>query len=156
MAANWGFIELGSQETRKAISETVRAGRAESHGDRRSPKNRSQVFCSGSRVGCNSDLPPCSTRLAPRSFEIHILRMARYKKRVSLGRHLPISVLRQIKHQTSNIKHSAAFTLLELLVVMGIIAIVLGFLIPSLGTGSGRSAEAAARQLSADLDGARL
>lgn len=39
---------------------------------------------------------------------------------------------------------------------MGIIAIVLGFLIPSLGTGSGRSAEAAARQLSADLDGARL
>lgn len=39
---------------------------------------------------------------------------------------------------------------------MGIITIVLAFLIPSLGTGSGRSAEAAARQLSADLDGARL
>ena len=49
-----------------------------------------------------------------------------------------------------------AFTLLELLVVMGIIALVLAFLIPSLGTGSGRSAEAAARQLTADLDGARL
>jgi prepilin-type N-terminal cleavage/methylation domain-containing protein len=49
-----------------------------------------------------------------------------------------------------------AFTLLELLVVIAIIALVLGFLIPSLGTGSGRSAEAAARQLTADLDGARL
>jgi prepilin-type N-terminal cleavage/methylation domain-containing protein len=52
--------------------------------------------------------------------------------------------------------HHPAFTLLELLVVMAIIAIVLGFLIPSLGTGQGRSAEAAARQLTADLDGARL
>jgi prepilin-type N-terminal cleavage/methylation domain-containing protein len=52
-------------------------------------------------------------------------------------------------------RHSA-FTLLELLVVMGIIAIVLAFLIPSLGTGAGRSAEAAARQLTADMDGARL
>jgi Tfp pilus assembly protein FimT len=39
---------------------------------------------------------------------------------------------------------------------MGIIALVLAFLIPSLGTGAGRSAEAAARQLTADLDGARL
>jgi len=39
---------------------------------------------------------------------------------------------------------------------MGIIAMVLAFLIPSLGIGSGRSAEAAARQLTADMDGARL
>jgi prepilin-type N-terminal cleavage/methylation domain-containing protein len=50
----------------------------------------------------------------------------------------------------------SAFTLLEILVVMAIIAIALGFLIPSLGTGAGRSAEAAARRLTADLDGARL
>ena len=58
----------------------------------------------------------------------------------------------------SNLSANAprAFTLLELLVVIAIIAIALGFLIPSLGTGQGRSAEAAARQLSADLDGARL
>jgi len=50
----------------------------------------------------------------------------------------------------------AAFTLLELLVVIAIIAMVLGFLIPSLGTSQGRSVEAAARQLAADLDSARL
>ena len=49
-----------------------------------------------------------------------------------------------------------AFTLLELLVVIAIIAIVFAFLIPSLGPGTGRSAEASARQLTADLDGARL
>lgn len=48
------------------------------------------------------------------------------------------------------------FTLFELLLVVAIMALVLGFLIPSLGTGSGRSAEGAARQLTADLDGARL
>jgi len=48
------------------------------------------------------------------------------------------------------------FTLLEFLVVLAIIAIGLGFLIPSLGIGGDRSAEAAARQLTADLDGARL
>jgi prepilin-type N-terminal cleavage/methylation domain-containing protein len=57
-------------------------------------------------------------------------------------------LLRQSRH--------SAFTLIELLVVIAIIAIALGFLIPSLGTGQGRSAEAAARQLTADLDGARL
>jgi len=57
---------------------------------------------------------------------------------------------------TSQRERSRAFTLLELLVVIAIIATVLGFLIPSLGTGTGRSAEAAARQLTADLDGARL
>src|ERR1700719_1519626 len=49
-----------------------------------------------------------------------------------------------------------ALTLLELLVVIAIIAIVFSFLIPSLGPGVGRSAEATARQLTADLDGARL
>jgi prepilin-type N-terminal cleavage/methylation domain-containing protein len=53
-------------------------------------------------------------------------------------------------------ERARAFTLLELLVVIAIIAMVLGFLISSLGTGQGRSAEAAARQLIADLDGARL
>ena len=50
----------------------------------------------------------------------------------------------------------SAFTLLEFLVVLAIIAIALGFLIPSLGIGGGRSVEGAARQLIADLDGARL
>ena len=49
-----------------------------------------------------------------------------------------------------------AFTLIELLVVMGIIALVLAFLIPSLGPASGRTLDAAAGQLKADLEGARL
>lgn len=50
----------------------------------------------------------------------------------------------------------AAFTLLELLILISIIAIVFAFIIPSIGPATGRSTEAAARQLTADLDGARL
>ena len=65
-------------------------------------------------------------------------------------------MLRGRSRHTSHVTRHSAFTLIELLVVIAIIALVLGFLIPSLGTGSGRSAEAAARQLTADLDGARL
>jgi type II secretory pathway pseudopilin PulG len=42
------------------------------------------------------------------------------------------------------------------MVVMGIIAVVLAFLIPSLGPASGRTLDAAAGQLKADLEGARL
>jgi len=49
-----------------------------------------------------------------------------------------------------------AFTLIELLVVMGIIAIAMAFLIPSLSTSSGRAVDAAAGQLKADLESARL
>lgn len=64
--------------------------------------------------------------------------------------------LRSCRAVVPRLPDEGGFTLLELLVVIGIIAIVLGFLIPSLGTGTGRSAEAAARQLTAYLDGARL
>jgi prepilin-type N-terminal cleavage/methylation domain-containing protein len=70
------------------------------------------------------------------------------------------SVLRNLPDLSSDLRPLisplSGFTLLELLIVIGIIALVLGFLIPSLGTGAGRSAEAAARQLTADIDGARL
>jgi prepilin-type N-terminal cleavage/methylation domain-containing protein len=48
------------------------------------------------------------------------------------------------------------FTLLELLVVIFIIAIAVAFLIPSISTSSGRSVDAAASQLKADLEQARL
>jgi prepilin-type N-terminal cleavage/methylation domain-containing protein len=48
------------------------------------------------------------------------------------------------------------FTLLELLVVIGIIGLVLAFFVPSLGPSSGRSLEGATRQFLADLEGARL
>ena len=48
------------------------------------------------------------------------------------------------------------FTLLELLVVMGIIVIAAVFLIPALSPGSARSLDAAARQFAADLENARL
>jgi prepilin-type N-terminal cleavage/methylation domain-containing protein len=51
---------------------------------------------------------------------------------------------------------SRAFTLLELMVVMGIIALALAFLLPSLGTSSGRAVDAAASQFKADLESARL
>jgi type II secretory pathway pseudopilin PulG len=46
--------------------------------------------------------------------------------------------------------------LIELLVVMGIIALALAFLIPTLGPASGRALDAATGQFKADLDGARL
>lgn len=45
---------------------------------------------------------------------------------------------------------------MELLVVMAIIGIALAALLPSLGTSSGRSVDAAAGQLKADLEQARL
>lgn len=48
------------------------------------------------------------------------------------------------------------FTLLELLVVIGIIALVAAFLLPTLGSSSGRSLDGATRQFVADLEGARL
>ena len=51
---------------------------------------------------------------------------------------------------------SLSFTLIELLVVMGIVAIAMAFLIPSLSPLSGRSVDAAAGQLKADLEQARL
>jgi len=49
-----------------------------------------------------------------------------------------------------------AFTLIELIVVIGIIALVMAFLIPTLGPASGRAVDAAAGQFKADLEGARL
>jgi type II secretory pathway pseudopilin PulG len=45
---------------------------------------------------------------------------------------------------------------MELLVVMGIIALAMAFLIPTLGPSSGRAVDAAAGQFKADLEGARL
>jgi prepilin-type N-terminal cleavage/methylation domain-containing protein len=49
-----------------------------------------------------------------------------------------------------------AFTLLEVLLVIAIIALVAVFLLPSLGTGSARNLDGASRQFAADLENARL
>src|SRR5579864_2668405 len=104
--------------------------------------------------------PPCSLL----RFEVHILRIARYKKSVSCRsrfalRASPFAIsplLPQIKPQTSNIKHSRAFTLLELLVVMGIIAILLVLVVPAFTTiKGGNDATAAAYAIKGALEQAR-
>jgi type II secretory pathway pseudopilin PulG len=46
--------------------------------------------------------------------------------------------------------------LIELMVVMGIIALAMAFLIPTLGPASGRAVDAATGQLKSDLESARL
>jgi type II secretion system protein H len=48
------------------------------------------------------------------------------------------------------------FTLIEMMVVMAIVALVLAFLVPSLGPASGRALDAATSQFKADLEQARL
>jgi prepilin-type N-terminal cleavage/methylation domain-containing protein len=53
-------------------------------------------------------------------------------------------------------RERSAFTLLELLVVIGIIGLLLTFSIPNIGTSSGRSLEGSTRQFLADLENARL
>ena len=51
--------------------------------------------------------------------------------------------------------NTSAFSLIELMVVISVIAIALAFLVPALAPATGRSIEGAARQLTADLENAR-
>lgn len=71
-------------------------------------------------------------------------------KRLPIPNPLPVQPSSPKPHSRS------AFTLMEMLVVIGIIAIVLAFLVPALSPSSARALEGDSRNFAAQLDNARM
>ncbi len=89
---------------------------------------------------------------APRSAFRNFSRYSRQSAiRSAFAARAPVT-LRRLRSPSA---HRRAFTLIELMVVIGIIALALAVLVPALGPSTGRSLEGAARQLTADLENAR-